>query len=89
MGVVNTNSEVDLSMQLEDGSNALIDAIKNRHLNIVELLVKQMGWRLEQINIKDKSGMTALDYAEKIDNIQMINLLKEVGAKKGYDIINK
>ncbi len=64
-----------------DGMTPLHHAVLSNQLNLVDLLTKQ----LENFEIKDKTGHTPLDYAYRMRNQDMINLLTIIEDDESFD----
>lgn len=60
-----------------DNITALIFAIVNNNTEKAELLIKAGA----NVNIKDRMGKTALDYAREKNNTKIEQMLIEYGAK--------
>jgi len=83
---VNGRGMPDSICSLIDGredKTALILAAKNGHVDCVRILLR----RDAQINFVDREEMTALDYATKNKDANMIKFLKSHGARTGKDIL--
>lgn len=66
-----------------EDKTALILAAKNGHVDCVKILLRHDA----QINFVDRDDMTALDYATKNKDTNMISFLKKNGARTGKDIL--
>ncbi len=66
----------------KDGWSALMFAIENNNLGIVDVLIEEGA----DVNIEDKNGLTPIVLARRVRNEKIVSLLLKAGAtthKKG------
>ena len=72
------NEGIDVDTKDQDGMTALMWATYNCNLNTVEFLLDKGA----AVNVKSESGHTALKLSEESLYPEIVELLKEYGAKK-------
>lgn len=68
----------DIDAVSPNGVSALMMAVRGEHAATVKLLL----WEVANPNIKSDSGATAMAWALKVGNTDIVNLLKQAGAKE-------
>ncbi len=66
------NNGAQVNSRKQDGSTALIWAVRQEKTEVVQLLLKKGA----DAKLKDKSGKSALDYAKEVANENLVQLLK-------------
>ncbi|KAL5705934.1 hypothetical protein ACHQM5_024160 [Ranunculus cassubicifolius] len=92
-GVKSSNVEEILNWKDREGNTILHLAAHRKYFQIVETLIRMVDFRkVVDVNMKNTSGMTALDVLRQQDmnqssNVEIENKLRFVGAVAGHDII--
>ncbi|MBI2352948.1 ankyrin repeat domain-containing protein [Candidatus Dependentiae bacterium] len=77
-----TTKNLNFNAANNSGRNALMLAVKNQDLEIVNLLLKNQNDKQEIINKQDRFGKTPLIIATENDNSEMVELLLKHNAQK-------
>lgn len=72
----------EINATTENGFTALLIAARNGHLSVVDVLLKQKA----DPNIASESGETALDWAERTDNSEIAQRLRDAGGRSGKTV---
>lgn len=72
----------EINATTENGFTALLIAARNGHLSVVDVLLKQQA----DPNIASESGETALDWAERTNNSEIAQRLRDTGGHSGKTV---
>lgn len=72
----------EINATTENGFTALLIAARNGHLSVVDVLLKQQA----DPNIASESGETALDWAERTNNSEIAQRLRDAGGHSGKTV---
>lgn len=81
--LLKTNVDIGINVKGDQGFTALIWAVYQLDKSAVEALLKHPNIN---VNVKNNSGQTALDIAEKQESSDIAKLLRAKGAKKASEL---
>ncbi len=68
----------DIDAASENGTTPLMMAVRGGHMATVKLLV----WEFAELEVRNQDGATALQWALKGERVEIVNHLKQAGAKE-------
>lgn len=74
--LINRDARIDIADEI-DGWSTLMWAVEGGNINVINLILQKGA----EINFKSKNGETALSVAEKFHFTEIVELLKQKGAK--------